>query len=130
MKSLVEHGLLIQLLEIARGVAVHLDAVRRGRDSIVGAIHMILCGRLREDRRAGLSVGRHAEVEHVVPRLRNAVAAHVGVLRLRDRPAIAMLFLRHGRKMVLQVLDVKRVGELGELLAVAHARVEVVDWEV
>lgn len=82
------------------------------------AVYLVLG--LGEGLRAGLAVGRHGELVVVVATgRRHAVVGHdVLLLRRQPRRAIAMLLrMRHYRaELVLQVLDVERVGQFGELL--------------
>jgi hypothetical protein len=130
VEPLVKHGLLgVHLLKIARRVAVHLDAVRRGRNHPVRAIHVVL--RMGECWCAGLAVCRHAEVEEVP--WSHAVPRHVAMLLLLlcACPVIVVLVLEDLRaESVLQMLHVELRGQFAELLSAVVAVAVVYRREV
>lgn len=87
VETMLKHSLLgVHLLEIARWVAMHLDAVWRGRDPSLRTVYLVIMT-LGECRRAGLAVWCNVvEFEEVIPRM-----WHVALLLVRASPAIAML---------------------------------------
>jgi hypothetical protein len=118
--SLFKQGLLrVHLLEVARCIAVHLDAVGRGRDPRVRAIHVL---RMAVRGHPALTKG-HAELEVVVLLLLLLL-----LLLLRcARPAIALI----SRDLYLRRTEVQRVGQLRDLLrGIMFDGVGVVDGEV
>jgi hypothetical protein len=80
--SLLEEGLLgVHLLHVPVRIAMHFDAIRCWRNTLVGAEHVVL--RLGEDWRASLAELAHGIVKcsHVVLRLLPAIMLVLGNLR-------------------------------------------------
>jgi hypothetical protein len=115
--SLFEQGLLrVHLLEVARCIAVHLDAVGRGRDPRVRAIHVL---RMVVRGHPALTKG-HAELEVVVLLL-------LLLLPRCARAAIALI----SRDLHMRRTEVQRVGQLRDLLrGIMFDGAGVVDGEV
>jgi hypothetical protein len=116
--ALVEELLVgVQLLEIAVRVAMHLYAVGRRRHALVRAVYLIL--RLGEGWRARLAVLRHAIVEEaVIGRLRHAADAHI----LDLLPAVCAIPVVLGKlrgELALEMVDVERLGQIGQLAAIS-----------
>ena len=124
------------LLQIAVRIPMHLDAVGRTRDMGRRAIYLVLG--LGEGRGAWLAIWRHGEViEVTVPGRRNAVPSHTILVLLPllwlllPRRGVARLLRYRRGEVGLQMLDIERVGQLGELLSrVVLAAGGIVNGEV
>jgi len=131
VEPLVEEGLLgVHLLQVAVGVAMHLNAVGGWRNALVRPIDVLL--RLGEDWRACLAVLPHGIVEgEAIGVLRQAMAAHA-VLRLLPAWRAIVVMLGYLRGVV-----VERGGNIGErrgsalaVFAVAVAELGEVEVDV
>ena len=128
MISLVEERLLlVHVLEIASRVAMHFGAVWRWGNALVWAIYLIW--RLGEDWRRSLAVLGHAIVEEVVGRLRHAMA--VDILGLLSSVGVMLVIWGKLRgKLALELVDVERLGQIGELVSSRGGSMSVVPVNV
>jgi hypothetical protein len=114
MVSLVEQRLVVQL-EIAMRVAMHLYAIGCWWDALMWAIYLVLC--LGESWRSSLAVLGHAVVEEVVGGLRHVMAAHILDL-LATVGAITVVLGKLRGKLALEMVDIERLGQIGELVPI------------
>lgn len=101
--------------EIAMGVAMHFYAIWRGRDALVWTIYLVLG--LGESWRSGLAVRGHAIVEEIVGGLRHAMTTQVLDL-LASIGAIAVVLGKLRGILALEMVDIERLGQIGELIAI------------
>lgn len=101
--------------EIAMGVAMHLYAIWRGRDALVWAVYLVLG--LGESWCSGLAVRGHAIVEEIVGGLRHAMTTQVLDL-LASVGAIAVVLGKLRGVLALEMVDIERLGQIGELIAI------------
>lgn len=122
---LIVEGLLVDLLHVPVGVAVHLDTVGCWRDAMVRAEDLVWC--LGEDRCAGLEL-RHAIVEEVGihVRLGHAVGPHISLRLLRAGCAVSMCLANLRGELVVDVVLVERVSHTA-ILRPAMAEGDVVE---
>lgn len=132
---LVIERLLVHLLHVAVGVAVHFHAIGRGRDAMVRAEDVLR--RLREDGRTGLAELRHAIINEVGihaclgqamglrlrVRLLPRCAMSVGLGNLRGKLVVEMVIERVSRTAVLRAAMIE--GDVAEVRQVKV--VEVVE---
>jgi hypothetical protein len=123
--SLVEELLVgVQLLKVAMRVAMHFYAVWRRRHALVWAVYLVL--RLCERWRARLAVLGHAIVEEAaVGRLRHAMGPQILDL-LPAVCAIAVVLGKLRGVLALEMVDVERLGQIGQLAAISCGSVMAV----
>lgn len=114
----VESLLVVHLLHVAVRVAVHLDTIRRGRDTMVRAVH-VLVG-LGKRRGASLAVLAHAIVEEAGAGLGNGIVVIVGKLRGElvveiDVDGVGQVGERRGRALGVVALCVGEVAEIVQI---------------
>ena len=94
---------------------MHLYAIRRWRDALMWAIYLVLD--LGESWRSSLAVLGHAIVEEVVGGLRHVMAAHILDL-LATVGAIVVVLGKLRGKLALEMVDIERLGQIGELVPI------------
>jgi hypothetical protein len=116
------------LSHVAVGVAVHLDAVGRGGDAMVLVVGLVGC--LGEDGRGGLAELGYAVVEEAVVWLRHCMGTQTPVRPLGSRGAIAEILGNLRGEVVLEVLDVERLGQTGRRGASMTKSNAVETWQI